>query len=101
MTDKAIDALAEMFDHKCGISQRKAARKFKCSQPYICKTLKTKTSIKKRKKIKIPARTEAKQLEARTLCGRIYRKFQNFNWILDDESYFTLMEMSPILQFKN
>ena len=62
-----------MFDHKCGISQRKAAKKMKCCQSYICKTLKTKTSIRKRRKIKIPARTETKKSNARTLSGRINR----------------------------
>lgn len=50
MNQKKIDRLTEMFDNKCGISQRQAARKFQCSQSYISKTLKHKTKIVKRKK---------------------------------------------------
>ena len=79
-----------MFDHICGISQRKAARKMKCDQSFICKTLKTKTSIRKRKKIKIPAQTDIQKSNARKLCKRIFRNFRKRNWIIDDESYFTL-----------
>jgi len=90
MTKSGIDKLCKMFDHKCGISQRKAAKKMKCSYSLICKTLKTKTSIRKRKKIKIPARTETQKSNARKLSGRIYRNYLNHDWILDDESYFTL-----------
>ena len=72
MTKSGIDKLCKMFDHKCGISQTKAAKIMKCSQKHIRKTLKTKTSIRKRKKIKIPARTETQKSNARTLSGRIY-----------------------------
>jgi len=79
-----------MMDHKDKISQCQAARKFNCSQPYIFKTLKRKSNIKKRKKKKIPKRTENQKAKAQTLCGRLYRKSENKSFILDDESYFTL-----------
>ena len=49
MTKRAISQLTKLFDHKCGISQRIASKNFKCSQSLISKTLKTKTSIKKKK----------------------------------------------------
>ena len=90
MTKSGIDKLCKIFVHKCGIFQRKAARKMKCDQSYICKTLKTKTSIRKRKKIKIPARTDIQKSNARKLCRRIFCNFRKRYWILDDESYFTL-----------
>ena len=79
-----------IFDHKCGVSQIKAARKMKCDQSYIYKTLETNTFVRKRKKIKIPARTDIQKSNARKFCKRIFRNFRKRNWILDDESYFTL-----------
>ena len=35
MTKSGIDKFCKMFDHKCGISQRKAANKMKCSYSLI------------------------------------------------------------------
>ena len=35
MTKNEIKQLVKLFDQKCGISQQKAARKIKCSQPLI------------------------------------------------------------------
>ena len=54
MTKSGIKRLVKLFDHKCGISQRKAARKMKCSQFLINLALENKTLIRKRKKTKIP-----------------------------------------------
>ena len=79
-----------MFDHRDGVSTRQAARKFKCSQPYIVKTLSTKTSIKIRKKQKIPSRNDDQRERIPKCCDRLYRKLQGNSVILDDESYFTL-----------
>ena len=64
--------IIKLVDHKCGISQRKAARKIKCNQSFICKTLETKTFIRKRK---IPARTDFQKSNALKLCDRIFRNF--------------------------
>jgi len=50
MTKKAVKRLEKMVNHKSGVSQSQAARKFGCSQQFISKTLKNKTSIKYRKK---------------------------------------------------
>lgn len=63
---------------------------FKCDQSYICKTLKNQLHIKLRKKSNIPQRTPQQQAEARKKCSTFYRKYRNYEWILDDESYFTL-----------
>jgi len=35
MTPKNVKRLVKMFDHKDDSSERKAAKKFKCSQPFI------------------------------------------------------------------
>ena len=77
MDKKDVKRLKNMFDHKDGVSQSQAARKFKCSQQYISKTLANKTDNRPRKKIKIPKRTEEQRAVARSKCGRLYRIFQN------------------------
>lgn len=83
-----------MFDHNDGISQRQAARKFNCSQNHICKTLKKKTGIRSKKKIKIPKRSDQQRDLARTKCSRLFSKLKNRLCIIDDEYYFTLAHTS-------
>lgn len=78
MTKANIKRLKTMFDHRDGVSQRQAARKFKCSQPMINYTLKTKTNIVCRKKKKIPKRTEAQRERIRKLCDALYRVLRHF-----------------------
>lgn len=90
MNKTRITQLKEFFNNHHGISQRQAARKFGCTQSYICRTLEKKSDIRFYKKKKIPCRTD-KQLERiKPLCRHLYRNFRNLDWILDDESYFTL-----------
>jgi predicted DNA-binding protein (UPF0251 family) len=48
MTKKNIKTLKSLFDNHT-VSQRQAARKFGCSQPLVCQTLKKHTEIKKKK----------------------------------------------------
>lgn len=82
--------LKNTFENNDKISFSTAAVKFKASPSLVRKTLKTKTTIKYRKKQTIPARTEGQIALAKTKCGRLMRKFSNRSFILDDESYFTL-----------
>ena len=77
-----------MFNHQQGVSQRQAARKFDCAQSHICKTLKHKTDIQFHKKI--PSRISVQLARIKSLCRHFNRNFRNLDWILDDESYFTL-----------
>ena len=42
------------------------------------------------KKQTIPGRTEAQIQAAKPKCAALYKKYRLKNWILDDESYFTL-----------
>ncbi len=86
---KGLAKLKRLVDHKDGIFQKKLAKTFECSQQYISKTLKNKLKINRRKKIDIAQRTSKQQDEAKTKCSILYRKYKNFEWILDDESYFT------------
>ena len=89
MPPKKIKRLQKEFDHKDGKSQRKAASKFQITQPYVCKLLKD-LSIDCKTKITIPDRTEQQANDAKTKCRIISEKYINHDWILDDESYFTL-----------
>ena len=90
MTKPNITKLKAMFDHKDNVTQTQSAKKFNCHQSFISKTLARHSDIQCRKKTKIPLRTEAQKAIIRTKCGRLYRKFHNFDWVMDDESYFTL-----------
>ena len=54
MDTKGKEKLKVMFEQSDKVSQTQTARSFKCSQQYICKTLKKYTSIRKRQKIAIP-----------------------------------------------
>ena len=65
MTKKRLNDLQSMIDHKSGIPKPRIARKFGCRQQHISETLKRKTTIKYRKKKKIPARTEFQKNEAK------------------------------------
>lgn len=89
-TKKKVVQLQKMFDHKDGVSTRKAAQKFNCSQAMIRQVLAKKTTIRYRKKEVIPDRTEDHKSLAQSKCGKLIRKFTNRSFILDDESYFTL-----------
>ena len=50
MPAKEIKRLIKSIDQKDGISQRGLAKRFHVSQPYICKIIHQKTSIRYRKK---------------------------------------------------
>jgi hypothetical protein len=66
------------------------AKTFGCSQSYVCKTLKRKTSIRYRKKIKKPKRLDSQKKAFRPKCLRLTKIFRNKKIIIDDESYFGL-----------
>ena len=82
------------MDHIDDVSLTQVARIFKCCQQFISKTLAIQTSIRARKKIKIPKQTDQQRAVARTKCSRLCRIFKNKFCIMDDESYFTLAHTS-------
>ena len=90
MPKKKVKQLECVFDNQDKISYRQAGRKFNVVHSYIHKIIKTKTTIKKRKKEQIPDRTQQQKQVVRPKCRRLYYKIQDRDWILDDESYFTL-----------
>ena len=92
-TKRAKTALKRLANNKSGISQRKLASRFKCAQSLVNKALKT-LSISCWKKQTIPGRTDAQIIAARPKCAALYRKYGLKDWVLDDESYFTLSHSS-------
>lgn len=90
MPKKRVELLKSSFNNQAKISYRSAARKFKISHSYVHYLIKNKSNIKKRKKQSVPNRSSDQQVNAKTKCSRLYSKFSNFTWILDDESYFTM-----------
>ena len=61
MIKSGIKQLVKLFNHKCGIRQREAARKTKCTKPLVNWAYNNKTSIRKRKQAKISKRTTAQK----------------------------------------
>lgn len=90
MTPKSIKRLKTMFDHSDRVSTRQAARKFRCTQPHIVKTLAKYTDIAVYKKQNIPDRKDCQKERIKKCIDRLYRNSQGKSIILDDESYFTL-----------
>ena len=78
------------FNHKSGLSQRRYARKLGCTQSYICKILKNSSTIRVRKKIRKSLMKQTQQACMWSKCGLILKKYRQLDFILDDESYFTL-----------
>ena len=90
MPSNKVNQLKKAFNNSQKVSLRSAARKYHISPSYNHYLLKNKSNIRKRSKIAIPKRSERQQSLAQTKCSRLYSKFYDFQWILDDESYFTL-----------
>ena len=87
---KGLNKLKRLTNNKSGVSQRNLAEHFKCTQPYISKVLNDKLGINCYKKMKIPDRTFVQMVEARSKCRFLYYNYKDRDWVLDDESYFTL-----------
>jgi hypothetical protein len=93
MPKEKVARLARQFNHKDGKSQKAAGREYGIDQSYVCKLLKD-LKIKCRTKKTIPDRTLEQAVAAKTKCRILTEKYKNFQWILDDESYFTLSHSS-------
>ena len=72
MDTKGKRKLKVMIDQSRKVSQLQAARSFKCSQQYICKTLKKYTSVRKRQKIVITTSPHLFLASATTICKNCF-----------------------------
>jgi transcriptional regulator with XRE-family HTH domain len=89
-TKATITRVKKIFNHRSGCSQRKAARKLGSSQSTISRILKERTEIVCRKRTKRPLLSDKQKLAARPKCRRLHQDYKGDDFILDDESYFTL-----------
>ena len=94
MPAKEIKRLKKSIDQKDGVSQHGLAKRFHVSQPFICKIILQKTSIRYLKKTKTPKRTPAQKAAVRSKCCSLVSIFQKKIVIIDDESYFYLSNTS-------
>ena len=89
-TKTTIAKLKKMFNHRDGRSQRKAAAKLGCSHQYVGQMLKKHTKVKCFKKQKKTAMTDIQRKKSRPKCRKLAQKFGKLDFLIDDESYFTL-----------
>jgi hypothetical protein len=89
-TKRNIIRIKNHFNHKSGLSQRSYARRLGCTQSYISMILKRSSSIKVRKKFKKPLMKDTQKACVRSKCRTMLTKYRELDFILDDESYFTL-----------
>jgi len=90
MDKKGIKRLNNMMDGNDKISQRVAASKFNCSQPYVCKTLKKKTEVRCYKKQKMPSYKEGQEKSVQRASRTLVRKTSGLEFVIDDEHFFPL-----------
>lgn len=92
ISNKKLNNLVKSINNRCGLSQRKMARRFRVHQSTISRNLKKRTSIVIRKRHKAPKmNTEKQEKRARKNCGKLYRKLlDESDLIIDDEKYFKL-----------
>ena len=89
-TKQNVLKIKNHFNHKSGRSQKKMASKLGCHRTYIGKILKKYSDIKRRKKHKRPLMSDLQKAQTRPKCRRMLEQFGHLDFILDDESYFTL-----------
>jgi len=89
-TKANIANLKNYFNHRSGRSQRKYARKLNCHQTTVGRILKKSTNIVCRKRQKKPKMSEQQKKKARPKCRKLITMFAKTDFVIDDESYFTL-----------
>ena len=90
VTAKEKKEIKRRFNHRHGCSQRRTASKFNIAQSYLNKILKESSGVKYYKKLKKPLMTDEQKKLLRPKCKAIVENYRRYNFIVDDESYFTL-----------
>lgn len=93
-TKSNIQKIKRHFNHRSGRSQKRYARKLGCTRQYISLILKRYSNIKRRKKQKKPYLTPLQKKQARPKCRKMLEKYRDTDFLIDDESYFTLSHTS-------
>ena len=89
-TKATIKKITKYFNHRSGRSQKKIANRFKTSHSYVSMILKEQSDIRCYKKQSKPLMTALQMKAARPKCRKLNEKHKRDDFILDDESYFTL-----------
>ena len=92
LSKKNLNNIVKSVNNRCGLSQRKIARRLKVHYSTISRNLQRQTSVVIRKRRKAPKmNNEQQQVRARKNCGKLYRKLLNgCDLIMDDEKYLKL-----------
>ena len=92
LSKKKIDCLVESVNNRCGVTQRKLARRFGVHQSTISRNLRRRTSVVIRRRKKAPKMNSTEQeTRAQENCDKLYRMLVNgCDIIMDDEKYFKL-----------
>lgn len=88
------------MNEKIGASQSRAARKYGISQQYVSWILRSKTSLRYRKRQPAPDVTESQKIRQKTACTRLRKGPMKSKGktviIMDDETYFSLKSSSCV-----
>ena len=83
--------LWEKFNHNKGVSLRKVAKSLNYSKFTIQNMLKMRTKpILCYKITKIPGRTPLQRMVARRICRHLNLNYREHQFVIDDESYYTM-----------
>lgn len=93
-TNPNIKTILNKFNHRSGCSQRRVAKQLNTSQQYVSFIIKKYTNMRCLKKSKKPLMTIKQKKAARPKCRKMSQEFAGLDFILDDESYFTLSNSS-------
>jgi hypothetical protein len=85
-----VENIAKFFDQKSGVSQKEVAKTYNCNQSTISRILKQKTNVRVFKKKRRPFRTPTQKKAMRPKCRKMGKIYENLDFLMDDESYFTL-----------
>jgi hypothetical protein len=89
MTKEKLKRLYRLVNHSDKYSYESAARKFGTSSKTIKYWLQKRKIIKYKKK-KSPFYTETQKIMAKRQCAWLYRYCRHYDFVIDDEKYFTL-----------
>jgi hypothetical protein len=93
MTKSKIQKLYRLVNHSDKWNYNSAGRKFGCDQKTIEYWLQ-KRELKKFKKKKSPKYSETQKIMSKRQCAWLYRHCRQYDFVIDDEKYFTLSHTS-------
>ena len=90
MTARRLKWLKKTMKKENQPSTREIGRQLNCSHSYVVKTIKRKSNLQCKKKVKGPRYTEKEKAEVKKSCRKLYSLSKCKDFVLDDEKYFSL-----------